>query len=152
MKAVTYNYRYLPSSSVVYTVTMDVQRDVKRPLYGRKTSFLTENVEIKNRNETRSVVVGFANNVMVSYRLPLILQEYRNASELRELEMIPDAMWPDNYSVHMTKMEALIDHCRHMSMPLIVYMNGFCAVEDKREYCDVFFYSPEQTINMQQIR
>lgn len=138
MKVATrYSYKYLSDSAYVYVVTKQ-SRQVTVPLFSRKQCFLTQHFELASRKEKRHVVVGFSNEVMLQHRLPELVKEMRDWDALNKLEMIQDD--GVDLSVHVTKLKDMKTHCALMTMPLIVYMNGYCDTREQALDYDVFFH------------
>lgn len=138
-----YAFKYLPAhSNRVYIVTLDKNNTTgKHDIYSRKTGFLTQSVQLKSRDEQRNVIVAFHTETIMSYCLPTILLQRRPTGDFARIEHVTDA--EDGVArIHMTELSDVMIHSSLMRMPLLVYMNAYCHIDEARdrEVFDVFFY------------
>lgn len=139
MNTVRYNYKYLPDTSYVYVVTQQ-KRHITLPLYSRHQAFLAKYVDLRARKEQRHVVIGFANESMLQYKLPKVILEERDLGNMSKLELLTKADIDTEIRVHVTKLKDIKSHCTMMKMPLLIYMNSYCSIEDKYEEFDTYFH------------
>lgn len=117
----TFNYKFLRDDTVVHVVSK----------HGKPTHHLLRNTELfsevysrKEHGEPRNVVVGYINDNLLKDKMRCLTKTTPNVSTL---EM---------------PLRELKDHCDTLRMPLLVYVNSYCALhEHDNEYYEVFFYN-----------
>jgi hypothetical protein len=149
-----YSFKFMHDSSKVYVATLEKSSiaPLKRGLYDTKRCFITEPF---NSKDHQTVVVGFANQVMLQYRLPTIINNRKRISHIAAIEDIQNNDLQFDFKVYLTTVGDMKSHCELLRLPLLVYLSAYCAIDDmSSENFEAFFHYhyPDDTFSSKDLQ
>jgi hypothetical protein len=119
----SYSYKYLDNKKPVYVITSSCKQGKIKPKLIRHYEILSDYYQSQSTEDGRNAIVGYVNESMFKYRLNTIQ------------ENIPSAISQE------ISLQELKDHCESLNMPLIVYVNNYCILNDPIEdHYEIYYY------------
>lgn len=121
----SYSFKYLDGKKNVFLMT----NSNKITKHIRQCEILSERYVSRENIEARNVIVGYVNELLFNDRFNVVKQT------------------TPNVFAYMIELQNLKDHCESINMPLLVYINNYCMINEPREdhYEVYYYYNPDCT-------